>query len=373
MNGKKVIVQIGSINRKLYPGGISSYFESVIDYLNLTNQPVISIEIGEKVGVKGKRIFFSNFRHLPVVRMLMMRKLLRDIDNRFGDVVFVAHYLPTIFLSLPFLFRSHSVFHFHGCAFLEAQIEGKNKLYVHLLKHIERLIYPRFQKIIVLSEYSKRLLTEHFKVNPERVIVVPYSFNSDLLNISAISHQKAALLTPTFRISCVRRLYKRMGIIHLLEAVKSLLEAGYALELFIIGDGALFNSFNTYIEQHYLQGRVFLLGKVSDELLHEYLASSHLTVVPSIDLEGFGIAIIESLQRGTPCLGTPVGGIPEILHKIDSRLLIAENSPDGIRAKLKYYLDSPASLPSPTELLTRTKAAFAYEVNYPRLLTVYHG
>jgi glycosyltransferase involved in cell wall biosynthesis len=72
------------------------------------------------------------------------------------------------------------------------------------------------------------------------------------------------------------------------------------------------------------------LGRVSDEDLVRWYRSADLVVLPTQELEGFGLATAEALASGTPVLGTPAGATPELLTDLDPGLVAADVTPDAI-------------------------------------------
>jgi glycosyltransferase involved in cell wall biosynthesis len=81
------------------------------------------------------------------------------------------------------------------------------------------------------------------------------------------------------------------------------------------------------IQRKGLGDAVQLVGFIPEVQLSQYYQAADLVVVPSLQLEGFGLVIVEALACGTPVLGTPVGAIPEILNQVDP-ILVAEG-PDS--------------------------------------------
>jgi glycosyltransferase involved in cell wall biosynthesis len=136
-----------------------------------------------------------------------------------------------------------------------------------------------------------------------------------------------------------------MGLENLLEAMTMLGEEQRNLLLLIGGEGQLRPRLEELIRSRGLQDSVQLLGFVPEDQLAKYYQASDLVVLPTLQLEGFGLVTVEALACGTPVVGTPVGAIPEVLSTVDP-LLVTEGT-DGLslaktlRLLLKRFRDQP--------------------------------
>lgn len=92
-----------------------------------------------------------------------------------------------------------------------------------------------------------------------------------------------------------------------------------------------------------LKGHVRELGRCDDATMLGWLDNARAMLMPSFT-EGFGIPVIEALQRGTPVLASDIpvfreiaGGIPEYIDPLNGQgwesaiLRYAENGPDRLR------------------------------------------
>jgi Glycosyl transferases group 1 len=50
-------------------------------------------------------------------------------------------------------------------------------------------------------------------------------------------------------------------------------------------------------------------------------------VLPSLELEGFGLAVLEGMSCGTPVVASDAGGLPEALRGVDHQLVVARVTP----------------------------------------------
>ena len=89
---------------------------------------------------------------------------------------------------------------------------------------------------------------------------------------------------------------------------------------------------------------VRLLGWVSEDDLVRWLRAADLVVIPTQELEGFGLATAEALACGTPVVGTRAGATPELLEQLDPSLLAHDTSPAAIAAAVIRQLREPARL-----------------------------
>ena len=76
---------------------------------------------------------------------------------------------------------------------------------------------------------------------------------------------------------------------------------------------------------------VTFLGAVRRETVGELMDSHDLFLMPS-ELEGFGIAFVEALSRGLPCIGRDACAMPEIIDSASGGRLLPRGDPDLLAA-----------------------------------------
>ena len=205
-----------------------------------------------------------------------------------------------------------------------------------LSKILQKHVLQSCSTIVAVSEHSKNYLMKIFSCS-EPIIVIPNSIDASSIKLktkfSIMRSSKAPL-----RILNISRFEPRKGHILLLRAMKLLLERGIDVTLTICGP---FNQHVPPILIEYERLKLFnhvLLFHSVDEKQKEYLLqSTDLSVIPSLELETCPFAIIEALAYGIPVVGTPVGGIPEMLTPIDPKLVASAITPSALAHTIIAY------------------------------------
>lgn len=241
------------------------------------------------------------------------------------------------------------VIHFHGPWALESQAEGSGAIATYAKKQLEQITYRQANRFIVLSEAFRQILHQEYRVPLDRIHIVPGGINVEewKLDLSPTA-ARDQLGWPQTRpiLLTVRRLVQRMGLENLITAMEQVRHHYPDLLLLIVGKGPLTDALQAQIVQSGLTEQIRLLGYVSEQELKVAYRAANFSVLPTIALEGFGLTVIESLAAGTPVLGTPVGGIPEILRPFCEDLLFEGHTPDQLAQGLLEVLSGKRQLPS---------------------------
>lgn len=172
-------------------------------------------------------------------------------------------------------------------------------------RFVFRVIYSMADKVIAISNAVKSRLIELGEATEHKVAVI--------YNPARIQHERAypVLRQGALRIGFVGRLEPVKNPVELVHAAATLRSMGYAVELLIVGDGSLKTAIESAVISLNLSEEVKLLGYQPQPFNH--LHGCEYYVQPSIS-EGFGLAIAEAMSMGMNVLGTPNGGVPEIIE-----------------------------------------------------------
>ena len=266
------------------------------------------------------------------------------------------------------------VTHFHGPWALEGNAEGNRNIATWLKKQIELPTYRRADRFIVLSDAFRQILHQEYGVPLHKIDIVPGGVDLDRFTLDLTpAAARDRLIWPRDRpiLFAVRRLAKRMGLENLITAMVAIRRHHPETLLMIAGKGNLQPQLQAQIDSLGLQDSVKLLGFLPDEQLPMAFRAAQLSVVPTVALEGFGLIVIESLAAGTPVMGTPIGGIPEILTPLSPNLLFEDASPTALASGIIEALSGQRSLPSSEACRTYTETHYAWPVIAQKIKAVY--
>lgn len=127
----------------------------------------------------------------------------------------------------------------------------------------------------------------------------------------------------------------------LIQAVKICAQRGFDLRLNILGDGKHKAELEQSVFDLGLTEQISFLGHLSlDSMVRAQLDKADLFVLPSRQ-EGLPRAMIEAMARGLPCIGSNVGGIPELLASEDT---VAPGDVVALANKICEVLEQPSRM-----------------------------
>lgn len=281
-------------------------------------------------------------------RWRAIRRHVKHTLPAFQPDVVTSHFALYALPVLDMIGAHPFVVHFHGPWAQESAMEGESTMKVRLKARMERLVYSRGHRFIVLSPAFRNVLTERYAVDPERIHVVPGGVNVEAYNTGLSrreARQQMGLPTNRPTLLSVRRLVKRVGLEGLIEAMREVRRSVPDVLLLIAGKGPLRSKLEEMIERYDLSSNIRLLGFVPESDLATTYRAADLSVMPTVALEGFGLSAVESLAAGTPVMATPIGGIPSILNDLSPDLLFEHADPAAFPPKLIAALNGSLALP----------------------------
>jgi len=207
-------------------------------------------------------------------------------------------------------------------------------------RYYYRKYFPLFAKkatrIATVSEYSKKDISELYKVDADKIDVVYNGANEKFTplpaNIKKLVVEKHTGGKPYFIF--IGALNPRKNLVNLLKAFDLFKKDDrLSTQLLIVGEKMFKTNeiFDTYEHMDYKADVVFS-GRLNSLELHKALASALALTYVSY-FEGFGIPIVEAFYTETPVITSNVTSMPEVAG--DAALLVDPFSPEDISLALK--------------------------------------
>jgi glycosyltransferase involved in cell wall biosynthesis len=253
--------------------------------------------------------------------LLMMRKL---------------QHIPLVYIFHSPSHEEYVLSHGHGGRL-------RNLFHVITRSWIEKFCLKRAKKIMVLSRYMEKKVHDIHAIPPDKTVINPGGVdlsrfqppqNRELLKAKrSLPEGKIHLLT-------IRNLEPRMGIANLLKSIHILNKEQKNFHLTLGGEGIERKNLENIIKGLGLSDTVTMTGFIQPDLLPQYYGAADFFILPSRNLEGFGLVTPESMACGTPVLGTPIGGTKEILSRFASQLLFRDTSTEAMAKGIQEAVDS---------------------------------
>lgn len=177
-------------------------------------------------------------------------------------------------------------------------------------KKIERFVTRGVEKVIVPSEYLKKIV-QLWGVSEKKIAVIYNGFNAPVISESKDTLRKK-LGISNYAIISVGRLVPWKGFSALVETMPEILKDVPRACLLIVGEGPERATLERKINELHLDKAVTLLGKKPQQELFEYVKASDVFVLNTA-YEGFSHQLLEVMALGTPVVTTPEGGNSEIV------------------------------------------------------------
>lgn len=288
------------------------------------------------------------------------RKLFKSLyeQNQFDVIIIHQPFSAFGIIQSPLSKKIKKIYVCHSLSFEEyisrnaepKNIPGKISYSLNIMfrKWLERRIINRCDDIIALSKYTKEKIIKAHHVPSRKISIIPGGVDLDRFQTAddkiemrrrlGIPGEKTILFT-------VRNLVQRMGLANLLNAFHHAVKSASDIYLVIGGSGPLKDDLADMARQLEIEDYIRFVGFIPEEQLPEYYMMADLFILPTRELEGFGLVTLEAMASGVPVLGTPVGGTLEILSKFDPHFLFKDSSPDAMTELIleKYRLinDNP--------------------------------
>ena len=187
-----------------------------------------------------------------------------------------------------------------------------------MLKLTLKKSIKRADKIITISEFSKKRIIHHFGVDPKKIIIMPIGVDFDIYR-NNYSKKEIENVRCKFGINKDYFLYlgtlePRKNIERIIDGYYQLIQKNNDAPLLVLAGkkGWLFESVFQKVEEYNIKDKVIFTGYISGEDAPVLMCGAKAFVFPSL-YEGFGMPPLEAMACGTPVITSDCTSLPEVV------------------------------------------------------------
>ncbi len=274
-------------------------------------------------------------------------------------VVYLARKSRVPSFSIPILFRLTRTLKEHGVDILHCHTHGPTVYgtiagwlagtpvvlsHVHGLRRtrtlrrrlVNLLVFRRAARLICVAEAVKQdVIKTNWRLNPEKLLVlensVDYERFANVPMSRAEARSKLGVPADAFVFGTVGRLVPTKGLSYLLDAFSSVRQQVPSAHLVLLGEGSSRVDLEQQAARMPCRQAIHFLGH--RPAVEGLLRGLDVFVLSSV-AEGMPRAILEAMAAGIPCVGTEVGGIPEVLDGSGIGLLAPPRDATALAQKM---------------------------------------
>jgi colanic acid/amylovoran biosynthesis glycosyltransferase len=191
--------------------------------------------------------------------------------------------------------------------------------------------------VVTVSDFNLAFLTSEYGADAHAVRRV---YNG--LDLGGFPFASPAERPAT--IAAVGRLVEKKGFDDLLDAAALLIAEDRDVEIVLVGSGDEEAALRAQAERLGITDRLRMLGGLPQHRVAEIVGRAAVFAAPCVvgadgNRDGLPTVLLEAMALGTPCVATPVTGIPEVIEHEVTGLLVPERDPRALAAALARALD----------------------------------
>jgi len=314
-----------------YDGGITSVGDLVLRldkerfnaiFIYLTRYGVDRNFIEEA----GYDVFYlSNVERTKGFRFSILYRLVKILKERDVDILHCHGHKPTFYGAIAAMITKTPVVmvHVHGL--------GRTRNFKR--KFANLLLFRNITRIIAVANSVKEdVLRSNWSLSSEKLSVLENSVDYQRFADASISKEDAKRMlgfpSDAFVFGTVGRLSPNKGQIYLIKAFVKVKQMIPTAHLMFVGDGPLRQDLEKDAAEIGLFDSIHFLGR-KDNIVEIY-RSIDIFVLPSIGSEGMPRVILEAMAAGVPCIGTKVGGTPEVICNNDTGYVVEPGDSEAL-------------------------------------------
>ena len=304
------------------------------------------------------RVIEIPFIDLPIIRPLsfhllctaaMLIKLIKG-----ADIFYVRKMNSFVPMIVARLFNIPSLFEIPNDPYLGYQ--SKSQIRMLLERTIDKYSMKLSDKIIVLSDWSKRRLSQFGGIPLSQVLVLPSGTDTDLFRPLSKEEccTRLGLDSSFFYVGFAGSFFFHQGIDTLIESAPNILKKCTDTRFLLVGDGPMMDTWRQKVNQQGLEGAFLFSGHVPYKKVPEYIGVMDICLAPhrKDTNQASPVKIFDYMACGRPIVASDIEVIREIVGESKCALLVTPERPDHLSLAITALIEDNSLL---SEMSTRAR------------------
>lgn len=287
--------------------GMATYLNGLVNALSSHGEHLKGLAPSGVKSVENKNVTRFGFKNILLWEQLSLSKF---INNHAVDLLILPYNTGPIFMPL----HCKTVLILHDLIFMEPLSKiplSKNPKQI-IGRFYRRATVPRIVRksdfIITVSEYSKSKIIEHFKIDDQKIAVLP-----NCIDVGNKDNEFCEVVTQSYFLN-VGGDAPHKNTVFLIKGYAMLpadIKAKYGLKIVGISNPKNRNKLLQLISSLNEEANIIIENFVDDEELEKLYRNAFIFLFPSLT-EGFGIPLLEAMKFGCSIACSNTSSMPEV-------------------------------------------------------------
>lgn len=221
--------------------------------------------------------------------------------------------------------------------------ETKEKTIIHNILYVwNKLIFTIADNIIVGVDETKNILINEYKINDDKIHVVPNGANTNVFSPMIIKKEEMGLSEKISYICFIGNITNWQGIERMIDVAEVIKNNMDDICFLIVGDGVMRQQYSSEIKQRGLTNYFIFVGDVPYENVPKYINVCDYCITLKKNLRsGYSpTKLYEYLSCGKPIIASNYSA-HKIIKYENIGLLVNENDINDVYSAIKYYSSIP--------------------------------
>jgi glycosyltransferase involved in cell wall biosynthesis len=244
------------------------------------------------------------------------------------------------------------------------------------LRIFEEEMLERSNKIIAVSDFTRRELLQYYKLKEDKICVIHNGVDVNKFQPTGDkpkAKEELGLSPDDIVILSVGRLYARKGLFTLIESMPAVVRSFPRAKFIISGKGQ--SDEMKKLVRHAacldVKDNIIFTGYFPDSKLPRLYQAADVFAFSTF-YENLPFAVLEALSSGLPVVTTNVGGIPEMIESGRNGFLVQPFNTKELADRILYHLEHPAAASEMAFLARKTiLERFDWRLIVKKVLSIY--